>query len=116
MHSSRGTASFLLLQGALEQPRKRFSLKHHWETNPMTSRIIRHASGLALIVTSIIAGCGGSGSDGGNAPTTSDVAVRFSDAPVEELSRVVITVDAITFDQQFPASRNVIEYQRVTEF
>ena len=48
-----------------------------------------------LVCALSLAACGGDG-DGG-APATSDVALRFSDAPVEALDSVTITVDTVTF-------------------
>ena len=50
------------------------------------------ATALALSVA--VAACGG---DGDGDPTVSDVALRFSDAPVEDLDQVVVKVDSITF-------------------
>ena len=50
----------------------------------------------ALALSVALAACGGGGDDDG-APTVSDVALRFSDAPVEDLDSVTVTVEAIAF-------------------
>lgn len=51
-----------------------------------------------LLFLGFLAACG-SENDGAVTPTSSDVAIRFSDAPVDALSKVLITVDRITFSQ-----------------
>ena len=51
-----------------------------------------------LLCALSLAACGGG--DGGGEPTTSDVALRFSDAPVEALDSVTITVDTIAFRRE----------------
>jgi len=48
-----------------------------------------------LLISIVLSACGSSSSDSG--PTMSDVGIRFSDAPVEDLASVVITVDKLTF-------------------
>jgi len=50
-----------------------------------------------LLLSIVLSACGSSSSDSG--PATSDVGVRFSDAPIEDLQRVVITVDKLTFSR-----------------
>jgi len=45
----------------------------------------------------VLSACGSSSNDSGTA--TSDVGIRFSDAPVEELDAVMITVDKLTFNR-----------------
>ena len=59
-------------------------------------------SSLVPFLPLVLAACGGGG-DGGAAPgatTSSDVALRFSDAPVEALERVVVTVESIAFHRE----------------
>jgi len=48
-----------------------------------------------LLISIFLSACGSSSSDSN--PATSDVGIRFSDAPVEDLASVVITVDKLTF-------------------
>ncbi len=50
-----------------------------------------------LLLGAVLSACGSSSSDSG--PATSDVAIRFSDAPVDDLEKVVITVDKLIFNQ-----------------
>jgi len=50
-----------------------------------------------LLLGAVLSACGSSSSDSG--PATSDVAIRFSDAPVEALDSVMITVDQLIFNQ-----------------
>lgn len=55
--------------------------------------------GLSLAVILGLAACGSGGSnDSGTA--TSDVSIRFSDAPIGELDKVVITVDKLIFNRE----------------
>lgn len=51
----------------------------------------------ALLISSVLSACGSSSNDSGN--NTSDVGIRFSDAPVEELDSVMISVDKLIFNQ-----------------
>lgn len=50
-----------------------------------------------IILTALLSACGGD-SDSDSSGTTS-VSMRFSDAPVEDAAKVVITVDSITFNR-----------------
>lgn len=53
-----------------------------------------------LLLTSLtVAACGGGGGSSINDVRTSDVSLRFSDAPVENADKVVITVDKIIFSR-----------------
>ena len=62
--------------------------------------ICRPRPATALVASALLAACGSGGGSGGEervAPISSDVALRFSDAPVEALAHVVVAVEAITF-------------------
>ncbi|MEX1032846.1 MAG: DUF4382 domain-containing protein [Cellvibrionaceae bacterium] len=66
------------------------------------SFVLRYSTLLSGIVMSVLlVSCGGGsgGSDSGDSSRTSSVSLRFSDAPVEDAAKVVITVDAITFSR-----------------
>lgn len=55
----------------------------------------------AMMVLLGLSACGGSGSESsGSSTATSDVSIRFSDAPIGELSEVVITVDKLVFNRE----------------
>ena len=65
--------------------------------------MIRTITQLSVLLASVslLVACGGSGSSGdGVGLETSNVSVRFSDAPIEGVTAVVITVDSITFNRE----------------
>ncbi|MBR9911467.1 MAG: DUF4382 domain-containing protein [Gammaproteobacteria bacterium] len=67
------------------------------QSPPMASR--RHVNFFAPALLCLgLAACGGGSSSGGDtAPSVSNVSIGFSDAPVEDAARVVITVDYLEF-------------------
>ncbi len=52
-----------------------------------------------LFLGTLISACGSSSDDTDTTPKTSDVSIRFSDAPVEQLDTVMITVDKLIFNR-----------------
>lgn len=61
---------------------------------------MRLRSFLLLLASVSLIGCGSSNSTPSSSNSTSDVSIRFSDAPVENLSSVTITVDQIIFNRE----------------
>ena len=59
----------------------------------------------------MLSACGGSGNSSLDSHTTSDVSIRFSDAPIDDLSNVVITVDQLIFSRE---GHDDIEVDRFT--
>lgn len=107
-------ACLLLDKRRRRAPRDASPIGDRPSTQPRSSSFLALPVPLALLT--LLAACGGGGgNDAGDersgAPSTSDVAVRFSDAPVDAAARVVVTVDSMTFR---PADGEDIVVERFT--
>lgn len=60
----------------------------------------RNFRNLGLLMSALLALTACSSSDDASSPASSDVSIRFSDAPIGELSEVVITVDKLIFNRE----------------
>lgn len=60
----------------------------------------RNFRNLCVSMSALLALSACSGDDNGTTPAKSDVSIRFSDAPIGELSEVVITVDKLIFNRE----------------
>jgi len=63
-----------------------------------SSNYLRALTSACLVLG--LSACGSSSDDPTDSQQTSDVSLRFSDAPIEDLSEVVITVDQLVFSRE----------------
>lgn len=60
----------------------------------------RYFRNICISMSALLALTACSSDDSGSTPANSDVSIRFSDAPIGELSKVVITVDKLIFNRK----------------